>query len=104
MKKLLKISAWTIGGLLVLLIAAAIILTLTFDPNKYKQDITAAVKNATGRDLKIDGNLRLSFFPWLGIETGSLSFSDAPGFGAQPMARVDSAAIKVAVMPLLRGN
>jgi AsmA protein len=102
MKRLFKTLAWIFGGLIALIVVAAIVLVATFDPNEYKDDIIAAVKKSTGRDLTIEGQLSLSLFPWLGVETGRVTFSNAPGFGNQPMARIESAAIKVAVLPLLR--
>ena len=81
MKKTLKILAIVFGGLLALLIVLAVALTLLFDPNDYKRDIIKLVKDKTGRELTIEGKLGWSFFPWIGIETGRLARSNAPGFG-----------------------
>jgi len=102
LKKILKILAFSIGGLLLLLIAAAIILTTQFDPNQYKGKISATVKEKTGRELHIDGKLGWSFFPWIGFETGKLELSNAPGFGSEPFARINAAGAKVELLPLLR--
>jgi AsmA protein len=102
MKKPLKILAILLGGLLALLAILAVTLTLVFDPNEYKGKIIEAVKDKTGRELRIEGKLGWSFFPWIGIETGKLELGNAPGFGADPMARIDAAGAKVALLPLLR--
>lgn len=102
MKKPLKILAFLLGGLLTLLAILAVILTLVFDPNEYKGKIIEAVKDKTGRDLRIDGKLGWSFFPWIGIETGKLELGNAPGFGTEPFARIDAAGAKVELLPLLR--
>jgi len=102
MKKPLKILAFLLGGLLALLAILAVTLTLVFDPNQYKGEIIKAVKDKTGRELRIDGKLGWSFFPWIGIETGKLELGNAPGFGAEPMARIDAAGAKVELLPLLR--
>ena len=102
MKKTLKILGLVVGGLLALFIIAAVALTLLFDPNDYKDSIIKAVKDQTGRELRIDGKLGWSFFPWIGIETGKLELSNAPGFGAEPFARLDGAGAKVKLLPLLR--
>ena len=102
MKKPLKIVAILLGGLLALAAILAVILVLVFDPNEYKGEIIQAVKDKTGRELRIDGKLGWSFFPWIGIETGKLELGNAPGFGTEPMARIDGAGAKVELLPLLR--
>jgi len=102
MNKPLKILAIVLGGLLALLAILAITLILVFDPNAYKGEIIQAVKDKTGRELRIEGKLGWSFFPWIGIETGKLELGNAPGFGPEPMARIDAAGAKVELLPLLR--
>ena len=104
MKKLLKIFAIAAVAMVVLLIAAAIVLTIVVDPNRYRDDIVKVVKEQTGRDLKIDGKLSLTFFPWLGLETKRLELSNASGFGKEPFAVVDSTETKVKLLPLFRGQ
>ncbi|MHB8743813.1 MAG: AsmA family protein [Sulfuricaulis sp.] len=101
MKKALTILAILIGGVLSLLIILAVTLTLIIDPNDYKGKISEAVKEKTGRELRIDGKLSWSFFPWIGIETGRLEYANAPGFGAEPFAQIDSAGAQVELLPLL---
>ena len=102
MRKLVKIVA-ILAGVVVGLIVLAIVLVAVFvDPNRYRDDIIRAVKTNTGRDFQIEGKLKLSFFPWLGLETGALQLANAPGFGKEPFARVESAGIKVELLPLLR--
>ncbi len=102
MKKTLKILGWVIGGLIVLLIIVAVGLSFLIDPNQYKEKIIETVKTKTGRELRIEGKLGWSFFPWVGIQTGGLQLSNAPGFGAEPFARIDAAGAKVELLPLLR--
>ncbi|MFP5348819.1 MAG: AsmA family protein [Gammaproteobacteria bacterium] len=102
MRKPVKIVA-ILAGVVVGLIVLAIVLVAVFvDPNRYRDDIIGAVKTHTGRDFQIEGKLKLSFFPWLGLETGALQLANAPGFGKEPFARVESAGIKVELLPLLR--
>jgi AsmA protein len=102
LKKTLKILAILIGGLLALFVILAVTLTQVFDPNEYKGKISEAVKEKTGRELRIEGKLGWSFFPWIGIETGKLELGNAPGFGTEPFARIDAAGAKVELLPLLR--
>jgi len=103
-KKTLKILGLTIGALFALLIAAAIILPLVFDPNQYKGEIIQLVKDKTGRDLKIEKKIGWSFFPRLGVEAGGLELSNAPGFGKAPFAKIDAAGVHIEFLPLLSGK
>jgi len=102
LKKPLKILAIVAGGLIVLFILLVVGLTLFLDPNQFKGKIIETVKSQTGRELRIDGKLGWSFFPWIGIETGKLELGNAPGFGPEPFARLDGAGAKVELLPLLR--
>jgi len=102
MKKPVKIAAGIVAALLVLVIAAGIVITLVVDPNDYKDEIVQTVKTRTGRDLKIGGDIKLSLFPWLGVELKGLELSNAPGFGDAPLARVQAAGIKAKLLPLFR--
>ena len=104
MKKPLKITLWTVGALIGLILIAAIILVASFDPNKYKGEIMYAVKTATGRDLKIDGKISLSLFPWLGVKMEGLTLGNATGFGPEPFVKIGSAGASVSLLPLLAGN
>ncbi|BAV32508.1 cell envelope biogenesis protein AsmA [Sulfuricaulis limicola] len=102
MKKTLKILGLVLGGLVALFIVATVTLSLLFDPNDYKDDIIKLVRDKTGRELRIEGKLGWSFFPWIGFETGKLELGNAPGFGPEPFARLDGAGAKVELLPLLR--
>ena len=101
MSRLLKILGIAVGAIVLLLVVVAVAVSLLFDPNDYKDDITAAVQNATGRQLTLDGDLELAVFPTIRIAVGAASLSNAPGFGDEPMARIGSATLSVAVLPLL---
>lgn len=101
MSKALKITGLIIGIVVALILAAAIALPLFFDPNDFKQEITDLVKDKTGRELTIGGDIELSVFPWLGVELGALELSNAKGFGAEPFAKIGAAHIRVKLMPLL---
>ena len=99
--KFLKILAGLLGLIVVLMVAAIIIVPQVVDPNDFRDDIVAKVKETTGRDLQINGEIELSLFPWLGLELGELKLSNAKGFDATPFASIQQAAVKVRIMPLL---
>lgn len=102
MKKLLKYLLITITALVLLVVITAIALPLVFDPNDYKPQITQLVKEQTGRDLKIPGEIELSVFPWLGITLGKVELSNATGFDKQAFAKIDSVDVRVELLPLLK--
>ena len=100
MGKLAKAILIFFSSVLTLILAAAVIIPLAVDLNDYKPEIEAAVKDNTGRTLTIDGDLKVSFFPWLGISTGKISLSNASGFTGQHFALIGESDIKVKLIPL----
>lgn len=102
--KILKIVGVGFGVLVALVVAAMIIVPLVIDPNDYRDKITGVVKEQTGRELRIIDPMKISVFPWIGIKLGKVDFSNAPGFGDQPFAAIDSAQVKIKLLPLLRAR
>jgi AsmA protein len=101
MGRFIKYFFWAAGGLLAVFVLAAIALYLFFDPNDFREDISTAVKNQTGRELQIEGDIELDLFPWLVLEVGPVSLGNAPGFGDAPMLSVESARLSVRLLPVL---
>jgi AsmA protein len=101
MRKPLKYGLLGLGGLLVVAIGGVAVFAMTFDPNKYKGQVEAAVKEKTGRTLKLAGNLELAFWPSLGAKVAGVSLSERAS--DQQFLALESAHVSVAVMPLLRG-
>ena len=100
--KILKYVLIGLAALVVLAIAGAVVFVSTFDPNKYKGQIEQAVKERTGRTLKLAGDLKVALFPSLGADVSKVSLSERAG--DQEFISVDSAHASVAVLPLLHGD
>jgi len=100
MKSMFKILAWLIGLVLVLIILAAVLLPRFFDPNDFRGQIADTVREQTGRELTIEGDLKLSVIPWLGVSIGRTSLSNDPAYGDAPMLAVEDASVGVKLMPL----
>jgi AsmA protein len=96
-----KILAGAVGGLIGLLVAALLAVWLSVNPNDYKGRIAAAVKESTGRDLVLKGDIKLSVFPWVALELGPASLGNPPGFGAEPFLAFNRASVRVRLFPLL---
>src|SRR5262245_47703494 len=101
--RIVKIVLIGVATIVVLLIVAVVIVASTFDPNDYKGVAANAFTARTGRALNVDEDLRLTYFPWLALETGGVTIGSAPEFGgdAQPFATVRRVAARVKLLPLL---
>lgn len=101
---MLTLLKWLVGTFLtlaMLLLVAALVLPQVINPNDYRDELVSLVKDQTDRDLSLNGDLKISVFPWLGVETGDLSLSQPSSIKGQ-MISVDSAQLKVKLMPLLK--
>ncbi len=101
--KILKYILIAIPLLLILVLGAGAFFLSTLDLNDYKEQITSIVKEKTGRDLVIAGDIKNSWMP-LGLTLGNTSFGNAPGFGEQPMISVEEVDVHVQLLPLLSGK
>ena len=100
---MLKLIKWLAGSLVtltVLILLAIIIIPLVVDPNDYRDELSTLVKDKTGRDLNLSGDLKISVFPWLGVKTQGLSLSQPNGIEGN-MLSVDTAQLRVKLVPLL---
>ncbi len=104
MSRVLKYVSVLVATIVALFVAAAVVLILFFDPNDFRSDIADAVRESTGRDFAIEGDVTLSLFPWLAVEVGNAKLGNAPGFGDEPFAAFDRAQVGVRLLPLLFGQ
>lgn len=102
MKKLFKILAGLVVLGFVLIVALVVILPMVIEPNDFKPQIIEVVKQQTGRDLTIDGDIGLSVFPRVGLQLGKTELSNAAGFSGETFASTNAVNIQVALMPLLK--
>ena len=101
MKTLIKLLMWLVLAVVVVVGAAIVLIPMLVDPNDYKAEIADATKAQTGRELKIEGDLKMTVFPVLGVEVGPLSLSNAEGFSAPVFLKSERTQVRVNVMPLL---
>jgi AsmA protein len=99
-------TAKVLGTLVVSVIAVIVVVLasvwLFVNPNHYKPKVIAAVKAATGRDLVLEGDLKLSLLPWIALELGPASLSNPPGFVGPQFVTFQHATVRVRLWPLLR--
>ncbi len=102
MGKLIKTLLLGIVAIVALAIVAVVIVAMTFDPNEYKDEITAEVEQATGRSFDIDGDIGLTLFPVLSLEFPAVRLGNAEGFDpSTPFFALESASASVRVLPAL---
>ncbi len=99
--RLLRFVGFGLLNLIVLVIVVALAAPLFFDPNDYKDTIAEQVRQRTGRDITIAGDMTFSVLPWLGVSVGEVTLGNAAGFGDAPFAKVASADVRVKLVPLL---
>jgi uncharacterized protein involved in outer membrane biogenesis len=92
---------WIVLGCLGALLAMLVAAPLLIDWSSLKPQIVAAVSKATGRNVRVDGPLRLHLLPSPRLVADKVVIG---GFGAAPESLLNAESIGVAVelMPLLR--
>ena len=92
------------GGFVGLLVAALFALPALLDVNAYKPTLIAGVKQATGRDLAIDGAIRLSLLPLPEVTLGGVRFANVPGAKDPDMVTARSIVVRLSLPALLTGT
>jgi len=102
MKRFLKWFVGILFFLILLVVGLALSLPYLVDPNKYKDDIIAQIKpHMLGRDLKIPGKIKISVFPWLGVDIGDTVIGNADGFVLKPFMTIKHSRAHVRLLSLL---
>jgi AsmA protein len=100
MKRVLIIGLATV----VLLVALVVALPFLIPLSAYRAQIEQQATNATGRTVKIDGPLRISLFPVLGLKADNASVASVPNGAHKNLAQTESVQVAVALAPLLSGH
>ncbi|WP_448505413.1 AsmA family protein [Immundisolibacter sp.] len=87
--------------LLAVLVAAAALLPRLLDSNVLRSMLVVAVRNHTGRELTVEGDIRFALLPRPAVVLPRLSLADAVGFGPEPFASMDGARLNLRLWPLL---
>lgn len=98
----LKTLLYVVAGLVVLALLAAAALLAFFDPNPFKPQIERAAEEALHRKLQLEGDIKLAFYPSLGVSLGKATLSERAS--DRTFASIESAHVSVALLPLLRGS
>jgi AsmA protein len=101
MKRAILIGMWIVGGVGVLLGAAAAYLLTLLSPDNVRAQVEKAVEAATGRDLSIQGEVGVALWPVFGVSAKDVSLANVAGGVAPVLAQAREVKVGVAIWPLL---
>ena len=104
-----SIIKWIIGGvaaLVGLIVIAMLCIPFFIDPNDYKDKITQAVQEQTGRELSMPGDIKLSISPTLKavFRLGNVNLSSRKDFQGTDFFSSELVEINLALWPLIRSK
>src|SRR3954452_1595097 len=100
----MKKIAIGLGALVVLVVVILLVAPFLIPLDTYKAKLVEQVKAATGRDLRIDGPVRLSIIPRLALGAEKIAFANAPGATSPEMARIAKLELVLRLWPLISGE
>lgn len=101
MKTLLNLLGWTAGLLLAAVLLAIVLLLFVVDPNDFKGMVARELGERLGRPVEVPGRVRVSLFPWIGLEVGRVTMGNPAGFEDPTFATIERADLRVKLLPLL---
>lgn len=84
--------------------ATAVLLPRLVDSDTLRSMLIVAARSHTGRELTVDGDIRVAVLPRPAVVLPRLALADADGFGPEPFASLDGARANLRLWPLLRGR
>jgi AsmA protein len=104
MKKTLTITGITLLIVSFLLASSALFLRQFADPNKFKGRISQYIFAKTGQVLVINGSMKWSIFPWIGLKADNLTYYNPAGFTPKTFLSAKEMDIKIKFIPLITGK
>ena len=100
MNPYLKCALTVFAVLIALLIGLVLYIAAIFDPNAYKPQIIQLVNEKKQRELKLDGDIKLTFFPNLGANVENIALNEYNS--DKEFATAENILVSLALMPLLK--
>lgn len=101
MRRTALIGGSILGGLLLLLIAAVLIVPQMIPSDVYRTRIQSAASSALGRDVEVTGDVNVRVFPRIEARAGATTIANPDGFGDAPFATMGELRAAVKLIPLL---
>jgi uncharacterized protein involved in outer membrane biogenesis len=100
--RLVRWGGGLLGGLLVLVLAAALLLPRLFTSEELKGYVIPPMEEATGRTVEID-EIRLRVLWTPAVSVSGFRLADREGYGPEPAVSAGALNVEVALWPLLTG-
>ncbi|WP_120500644.1 AsmA family protein [Roseovarius sp. EL26] len=91
-------------GILVFVVIVALVSLLLLPGDRIARIAADQISGATGRNVTLSGETKVSFFPVLGVSTGAVTVANADWSDGPPMFQADSLKIGVTVSALWGGD
>ncbi len=96
--------ALSVFALLAITLVMGLLAVQQFDGQRQKDRIETLVLDLTGRELQINGDVNVNFFPRPGLQLADLRMSNAAEFADSDFATAGSVELQLGVLPLLAGR
>lgn len=100
MKKIVKTLGWILISILVIAGLGFAAVTLFVNPNTIKPYLTKMVSEQTGQELAIEGDLKWTFYPLIGVSADHVVLKNKPGFPNEPLVNANKIIVSVQLKPL----
>jgi len=90
-----------IAGLVILLLAAIFIIPSLVPSDVYKEKIQTQLSQELGRDIRINGDVKLATFPVVKAKTGAIEIDNPDGFSRKDFVSLSGLEARVKLLPLL---
>src|SRR5438309_12026023 len=90
---------YIVGGIVVILLIAAVLLPFVIDANRFRPEIESSLNTALNRKVDI-GNIRLSILSG-GVTVENIAISDDPSFNTGPFLKAKSLSVNLELVPLI---
>ena len=106
MKKILKLFLILVAIIIPGIVIAAIAAVFLVDPNHFKPQLVHIAEQKLGRKLVIDGDFALQFYPYIAMTLNQAHLKNPDSFGPNSLdfAYIDTAKLKIDLLPLLKGR
>ncbi|HUD70371.1 MAG TPA: AsmA family protein, partial [Dongiaceae bacterium] len=94
---------YLVGGALALLLAAAVVVPLVVDVQRFAPAITEALRGMTGREVTL-GRIAFRILPSPAVTVTPVSVKEGPRYPGRDAVRIQSLAVRVRLLPLLTGR
>lgn len=100
----MKRALFILAGVVIVLAGVALAAPSFIDWGQYKPLIEEQAEAATGRALKVDGDISAQVLPYPALTVEGVRFANAAGGTEADMAKLERLQVSVALLPLLSGE